>query len=474
MLAEKAYAKDVEELRTKLGLDRPLFVQYFEWLGRVSRGDFGESLWTRRPVLREIGQRLPVTMELAVFALAFALLIALPVGVLSAARQDTIQDYVARSAAIFGLSVPGFWLATLLIVLPAIWWGWRPVTEFTEFSKSPLAHVAQYLLPALILGIGAGAALMRLTRGMLLEVLRQDYVRTAWAKGLGERVIVLKHGLRNAIIPVVTLLGTQLPQIFGGTVVIETVFGLPGMSRFLFDTIRGARMRPPSAAHWLGTDNLSRDMWSRIVYGARVSVTVGFATIGLAIFLASVIGVSSGYFGGAYDLVVQRIVDAWLSFPYLVIILSVMAVLGPGLLNLVVALTILSAAINSRVIRGATIAVAQGTYVEAARALGCGHARIITRHILPNVTATIIILATIGLGAVTLAESALSFLGFGVPPPFPSWGAMLSGSGRTYMFRAPWMAVWPGVAISLAVFGFNMLGDALRDVLDPRLRGGAR
>ena len=240
------------------------------------------------------------------------------------------------------------------------------------------------------------------------------------------------------------------------------------------DTIRGARMRPPGAAHWLGTDNLSRDMWSRIVYGARVSVTVGFATIGLAIFLASVIGVSSGYFGGAYDLVVQRIVDAWLSFPYLVIILSVMAVLGPGLLNLVVALTILSAAINSRVIRGATIAVAQGTYVEAARALGCGHARIITRHILPNVTATIIILATIGLGAVTLAESALSFLGFGVPPPFPSWGAMLSGSGRTYMFRAPWMAVWPGVAISLAVFGFNMLGDALRDVLDPRLRGGAR
>src|SRR5438552_9516756 len=176
-------------------------------------------------------------MELAVFALAFALLIALPVGVISAGRADTLQDYVARSAAILGLSVPGFWLATLLIVLPAIWWGWRPVAEFTEFGTNPLAHVAQFLLPALILGVAAGAALMRLTRGMLLEVLRQDYVRTAWAKGLGERVIVLKHGLRNAIIPVVTLLGTQLPQIFGGTVVIETVFGLPGMSRFLFDAI---------------------------------------------------------------------------------------------------------------------------------------------------------------------------------------------------------------------------------------------
>jgi peptide/nickel transport system permease protein len=237
------------------------------------------------------------------------------------------------------------------------------------------------------------------------------------------------------------------------------------------DTIRGSRMKPPSAAHWLGTDNLSRDMWSRIVYGARVSVTVGFATVALAVTLATAIGVSSGYFGGVYDLVVQRVVDAWLSFPYLVIVLSVMAVLGPGLLNVVLSLAIIIAAVNSRVIRGATIAIAQGTYVEAARALGCGHARILVRHILPNVTATIIILATIGLGAAILAESGLSFLGFGVPPPYPAWGAMLSGSGRTYMFRAPWMAIWPGIAISLAVFGFNMLGDALRDVLDPRLRG---
>jgi peptide/nickel transport system permease protein len=236
-------------------------------------------------------------------------------------------------------------------------------------------------------------------------------------------------------------------------------------------SIRGARMEAPSVAHWLGTDNLSRDLWSRVVYGARVSVTIGFLTVALAVLLATAIGVSSAYFGGAWDLVVQRVVDAWLSFPYLIIILSVMAVLGPGLGNVVVALALLLAATNSRVIRGATLAAMQQTYVESARAMGCGHTRIILRHLLPNVAATIIILATLGLGAVILAESALSFLGFGVPPPHPSWGGMLSGSGRTYMFRAPWMAVWPGVAISLAVFGFNMLGDALRDVLDPRLRG---
>ena len=237
MLAEKAYAKDIAELRAKLGLDRPMYVQYFDWLGHVARGDLGESLWTRRPVLEEIGQRLPVTLTLAGFALTFALCIALPVGVLSAARQDSVADFFARSTAILGLSVPNFWLATLLIVLPAIWWGWRPVGDFVDFRVSLLGYLRQMVLPAAILGIAASAALMRLTRGMLLEVLRQDYVRTAWAKGLAERAIVLKHGLRNAIIPVVTLLGTQLPQIIGGTVVIETVFGLPGMSRFLFDAI---------------------------------------------------------------------------------------------------------------------------------------------------------------------------------------------------------------------------------------------
>jgi peptide/nickel transport system permease protein len=237
MLEEKAYAKDIEELREKLGLSRPLYVQYFEWAGRALRGDLGESLWTKRPVIEEIGRRLPITLELAFMAIAIALLIAIPVGVISATRQDTVRDYVARSAAILGLSVPGFWLATLIIVLPAIWWGWRPLTGFTELSRDPWGHLAQLALPALILGVAAAAALMRLTRGMLLEVLRQDNLRTAWAKGLSEGVIVAKHSLRNAVIPVVTLLGTQLPQIIGGTVIIETIFGLPGMSRFLFDAI---------------------------------------------------------------------------------------------------------------------------------------------------------------------------------------------------------------------------------------------
>ena len=237
------------------------------------------------------------------------------------------------------------------------------------------------------------------------------------------------------------------------------------------ESVRGARMNPPSAEYWMGTDNLGRDIWSRVVYGARISVTVGFATVALFTVLATVIGVSSAYLGGAYDLVVQRVVDAWMSFPPLVIVLSMLAALGPGLLNLILALSILGAAGASRVIRGAALSTMQNPYVEAARALGAGHSRVILRHVLPNVMPTIIILATIGLGTVILAESALSFLGFGIPPPYPSWGGMLSGSGRSFMYHAPWMAICPGAAISLAVFGFNMLGDALRDVLDPRLRG---
>ena len=237
MLEEKAYGKDLEDLREKLGLNRPIYIQYFEWLVKVARGDLGESLWTTRPVIEELARRIPVSLELGFMALVFAVLIAIPVGIIAAIRQDTIQDYVARSAAVLGLSVPGFWIATLVVVLPAIWWGWSPPIQFTEFRKDPWAHFAQFVLPAFILGIASSAAIMRLTRAMLLEVLRQDYIRTAWAKGLRERVVVLKHSLKNAVIPVVTILGIQVAQVLGGTVIFETIFGLPGMGRFLFDAI---------------------------------------------------------------------------------------------------------------------------------------------------------------------------------------------------------------------------------------------
>ena len=237
MLEEKAYGKDLDDLRAKLGLDRPIPVQYAQWLGRIARGDFGESLWTRQPVLGELARRLPVTLTLGLLALAVAILIGIPIGIVSAVRQDGVLDFFARSAAILGLSIPGFVQAIVVILLPAIWWGWTPLVRFTELSTDPIAHLLQFVLPAFILGIASAAGIMRLSRGMLLEVLRQDYIRTAWAKGLRERVVVLKHSLKNAIIPVVTVLGLQVAQIAGGAVIIEQIFGLPGMGQFLVEAI---------------------------------------------------------------------------------------------------------------------------------------------------------------------------------------------------------------------------------------------
>jgi peptide/nickel transport system permease protein len=236
MLEEKAYGKDLEDLRAKLGLNRPLYVQYVEWLGSILRGNLGESLWTRQPVIAELGRRLPVTATLGLMATAVAVAIGVPVGVLAAVRQDGALDFFARSAAILGLSIPGFVIAILVTLLPAIWWGWTP-PRFVEFSRDPVGHLVQFILPAIILGIGSAAGIMRLTRGMLLEVLRQDYVRTAWAKGLRERLVVLKHALKNALIPVVTVLGLQLAGIVGGAVIIEWIFGIPGMGQFLVDAI---------------------------------------------------------------------------------------------------------------------------------------------------------------------------------------------------------------------------------------------
>jgi peptide/nickel transport system permease protein len=237
MLEEKAYGKDLEDLRAKLGLDRPIPVQYVDWVRRLAGGDLGESLWTHQPVLGELARRMPVTLVLGLLALVVAVIIGVPIGILSAMRPDGPLDFFARSAAILGLSVPGFVQAIVVILLPAIWWGWTPRMGFTELAKGPGTYLLQFVLPAIILGTASAAAIMRLTRGMLLEVLRQDYVRTAWAKGLRERVVVLKHSLKNAIIPVVTVLGLQIAQIAGGSVIIESIFGLPGMGQFLVEAI---------------------------------------------------------------------------------------------------------------------------------------------------------------------------------------------------------------------------------------------
>jgi peptide/nickel transport system permease protein len=226
-----------------------------------------------------------------------------------------------------------------------------------------------------------------------------------------------------------------------------------------------------NASHWLGTDQLGRDVLTRIVYGARVSLYVGFGAVALGSLFATVVGVLCGYFGGRIDLWLQRGVDAWMAFPPLLLLMSIMSLLGPSALHITLVLGVAFGIQNSRVVRGVALAIREYTWVESARAVGSGHVRITVAHILPNVMPTIIVLATTGLSTVILTEASLSFLGLGVPPPYPTWGGMLSLAGLDHMYQAPWLAVWPAVALSLAVFGFNMLGDALRDLLDPRLKG---
>ena len=230
-------------------------------------------------------------------------------------------------------------------------------------------------------------------------------------------------------------------------------------------------LQPPSARHWFGTDELGRDVLSRVVYGARVSMFVGVAATAISVCLAGVIGVVSGYFGRRLDLVLQRFVDAWMAFPGLITVIVILALLGPGLGHLIMALGVGSAFPLSRTIRGAAQVIREQPYIEASLAAGASHAHILWRHVLPNVLAPVIIVASSALGVVILVEAAVSFLGYGVPPPHPSWGGMLSATGRAYMVRAPWLSIFPGLALSLAVFGFNVLGDALRDLLDPRLKG---
>ena len=239
------------------------------------------------------------------------------------------------------------------------------------------------------------------------------------------------------------------------------------------EVFRRELLERPSLKFWLGTDNFGRDIFSRIIYGARISVVVGLSASAIAAVSSALIGIVSGYVGGRFDLWIQRLVDAWMSLPGLVLLIFMISVVGPGMLQLIVVLGLLLGIGGSRVIRSAVIAIKENEYVAAAVAVGSRTSELLWRHILPNIMAPIIVQFTTNAPQVILIEASLSFLGYGIPPPAPSWGSMLGFNARRYMFQAWWMVVWPGVALSVVVFGVNMFGDAVRDLLDPKLRGGA-
>ena len=244
---------DREVLEQRLGLDVPVHVQYGRWIGVLPtpdwvtgesryngllQGTLGQSLLRGQEAIEDrIFGRLPVTIELGVMAIVIGLVIALPVGIYSAIRQDTAADYAGRSIAVIGLATPNFWLGIMVMIFPALWWGWSPPMELVSFTEDPLGNLGVFLIPSLILGTAMAAATMRMTRTMMLEVLRQDYIRTAWSKGLKEKVVVIRHALKNALIPVVTLIGLQLPILVGGAVIMENIFNLPGLGRLLLNAL---------------------------------------------------------------------------------------------------------------------------------------------------------------------------------------------------------------------------------------------
>jgi peptide/nickel transport system permease protein len=231
-------------------------------------------------------------------------------------------------------------------------------------------------------------------------------------------------------------------------------------------------LQAPSGHYLLGTDNFGRDILSRLIYGARITMYVALGAVALGVVFALVLGLASAWFGGLADIVISRIIDVRLAIPYFLLLLVISSILGPGLLNIIAVLSIWGIG-EARIVRGQALSVKANVYIDAARALGCSTWGIVTRHFLPNVLAPVIILATLRFGTVILAEASLSFLGYGVPPPFPSWGRMLGEESRNYLYEGPWLAIFPGVALTAAVWGFNIFGDAIRDLLDPRLRGTA-
>ena len=243
-VGETSWDVDREGLRQFLGLDVPAHVQYGRWIRDIFlRGTLGLAVFGHIPIEERILARLPVTVELAVMAIVIGQLIALPVGVYSAMRQDTPADYVGRSIAIIGMATPNFWLALMVVLYPVIWWGWSPPMELIPFTEDPLGNLGMFIIPALIMGTALSAGMMRLTRTMMLEVLRQDYIRTAWAKGLKERVVITRHAVKNAFIPIVTAIGAELPMLVGGSVIMENIFNLPGLGQLFLNSVEARDYR---------------------------------------------------------------------------------------------------------------------------------------------------------------------------------------------------------------------------------------
>ena len=562
ILGSYATPENVARLNSQLGLDKPLFQQYFIWLSNLLQGDLGHSYSLNRPVLDEVLERFSATLILAGAALVLCTVWGILIGIWTAARQFGWTDRILTFAVLIGISVPSFWLGLLLILVFAVNLRWLPASGmYAIYGGGDLPDLLRHLvLPALTLSVVATGVIARLPRSAMLEVLRQDYIRTARAKGVSEGRVLYGHAFRAALVSVIPVVGVQAGFVLGGAVYIETVFQWPGVGRMLVQAIsqrdillvqggvivvaasyvlfnlladlaqslarspgedmntaalaNAARLlfrnrlagfgavvlslvflitlaapllplpdpditdpanrllRPLAPGHLLGTDHLGRDLLSRLIWGTLLSLAVGISASLIAATIGSAIGIIAGYFGGRTDNVIMHGVDMLMAFPYILLALAIVAVLGPGLLNALYAVAVVNIPFFARNIRGATVAIAHREFVDGARLSGMGDWRIIWSEILLNVLPVIVIAMSTTVGWMILETAGLSFLGLGSQPPQADLGSML-GEGRKLLITAPHASIVPGAMIFIIVMSINLLGDGIRDALDPRLRSGA-
>ncbi len=568
-------------LRLQFGLDDPIWQRYFRWLVAMLQGDWGFSFISRVDVDKLIWQRVPVTLAVIGASQIVALLIALPVGIYSAARPYSWFDRIASTLAFVGFSLPTFFTGLLLILLFSIKLDWLPFVFRADIAATGWQwwweHLKQAIMPVMVLGLFQGASWTRYVRSAVLDVVRLDYVTTARSKGLRERAVIMKHVVRNALIPVVTLVALTMPQVFGGAIVTEQIFRVPGIGSLLIDAILrndtpvvmacdlrlrlprhplqpdrrpplwlarpphqlslaarpraaprrrnvspwaeawrrfrrhklavagldrprrdgadgrfraavwklsindidfSARLQTPTRGHPFGTDDLGQDIFARMLYGGRISLSVGLSAMLMAMFVGVTIGAIAGISRGAVDAALMWLTDLFLSLPQLPLLLiliylfreALKAAFGPEVGVFILIVLVIGGfrwMPVARLVRAQFFSLREKEFVEAARALGASVPRQVVRHILPNSLGPVIVAGTIDVAAAIIAESTLSFLGLGFPPDIPTWGRILYDS-KEYLDIAPHWALFPGTAIFLAVLTINFVGDGLRDALDPR------
>ncbi len=571
VVSADASEEEIQAAREEMGLTGSLFERYFNYVKGMLHGDLGTSYVSKRDVMETYLTRLPNTLKLASVTMIVALGISIPLGIVAAVNQNSIKDTVSMILALLGLSMPNFWLGLLLIIVFSLKLGWFPSGGYED-------GILSIVLPAFTIGAGLAAFMTRSTRSSMLDVIRQDYLRMARAKGVPERKVIRKHALRNALIPIITVFGVQFSNVLGGSVLAETVFAWPGVGRLVVDaidqrdipTVTGAlvmttmlvtvvnllidivyayvdprmqiaiyevragpwkkkeellkkykkrstfmsiwhqlrknkgaimglvllvviivvalgspypfdyetqviannikeRMQPPSAEHWFGTDDMGRDIFARVCYGARYSLAVGIIAVMFALVFGVTLGAAAGYIGGVFEDVTMRVCDIFSSIPSVLMAIAVVSALGKSTFNLMLAVGIASTAPFVRVARAAVLTIRGEEYIESARAIGVPEWQIVATHILPNCVSQIIVQATLRVGSAIISAAQLSFLGLGVPAPAPEWGSMLS-AGRAYIRDYSYMTLYPGLAIMVTVLSLNLIGDGLRDALDPKLK----